>query len=248
MPVPDGEVTPETTREVPVKIRTVAAATAVLPLALASLAVTPSDDCRLVDVAGTPEDETDDIELCRTETWFHGPDEKVGNLQSLGLASGPTFDDQPPASVEGGSGSGKFSDSLLGSDGTVTFTGTYEGNIDNLAVTLYAFNFTSAELLGNHGAIVSLVVDGDTLYQTTADWDELAIRPEGDVLKRIDFAFPRLLEDVAVDSAEPHTVEVSIAALGGTDDAIYVWDAAEAPSGLTFNVTSSELFGYTQLG
>lgn len=230
-------------------MRAVAAATLVLPLALASLAVVdPAEDCRLVDVAGTPEDPTDDIELCRTPTWFHGPDEKVANLQSAGLATGPVFDDQPPASVESGSGSGMLSDSELGQDGTVTFTGEYAGNIDNLAVTLYAFNFTSDTAFPNHAAIISLDIDGETIYQTTVDWDEVTIIPEGDLLKRITFAFPNLLDSVSVDSAEPHTVEVSIASLGGTDDSIYVWDAAEAPSGLIFNVTSTELFGYTTLG
>ena len=110
-----------------------------------------------------------------------------------------------------------------------------------------------------YGAHLYVAVDGRTIYRTSdTSGDETPLRSGAvcyigplngcDPVKRIDFAIPDLLSDVDVDSGEPHTVEVSIAPGLFTDGVVFVWDAAEVPSGLTFNVMDDELTAYTLLG
>jgi hypothetical protein len=231
----------------------------VIPLVLVGgSAIAVDGDCRLIRGANTPEDPTDDVEVCRQDTWFHLTGSKVGNLAATGNQDFATFDTtKPTASVQTGAGGGhlanEFTQYALAQDDpahSAWFEGTFTGNIDNLAVELYLFT-AQDKILGVYGFLTTLIVDGNTLYQSDfVAGDAANLSPGGDAAQKIRFAFTDVYNALAANGLAgggQHTVQVSVSPYFVGDDAIYVYDTSEVPSGMIFNLEKADLGSYSQI-
>jgi hypothetical protein len=119
------------------------------------------------------------------------------------------------------------------------FTGSYTGDIDNLAVTMYLFSPGRTQDTGWYAGI-DLVVDGKTLV--TADVDGVPLTSGGNAVQKIDFTVANVHRAITRAGLETgpdveHDVELFISsyAIAGTT-AVLVYGTTEAPSSMTFNV------------
>jgi len=231
----------------------------VIPLVLVGGSALAADgDCRLIRGANTPEDPTDDVEVCRQDTWFHLTGSKVGNLAATGNQDFATFDTtKPTASVQSGAGGGhlanEFTQYVLAQDDpahSAWFEGTFNGKIDNLAVELYLFTGQNL-ILGSYGLLTTLIVDGNTLYQSDFVAGDVAnLSSGGDAVQKINFAFTNVYDTLlahGLAGADQHTVQLSVSPYFIGDDAIYVYDTSEVPSGMIFNLEPAGLGTYSQI-
>lgn len=240
--------------------------TIVLALALAASigAFADEHDCYVAEFG-----EDDEVEFCTQENFFKEAETKFSNLGRVdnelgaGVHSFPTWDEEPPAqSVTEGAGAG-----FLGSDGLrlllnaagphneahggATFEGTFDGDIDNLAVDLYFFMpFSNALGTTDHTIYLTVLVDGAPVYETTADeWDSIATSPSGDAVFLGQFALTDVHQRLRqFNMADRDSYEVTLHVQPifiDVDNVVYVFDTTEVPSGITFNAT--DLDGYTLL-
>lgn len=229
-----------------------------VPLVLVGGSALAADgDCRLIRGADTPDDPSDDVSVCRQDVWFHQAETKLGNLGATDQSGFPSWDTTKPAtSVAGGAGGGYIGeangDFLVEpylEETTATFEGTFTGNIDNAAVTLYLFAplYNTGELGEEYQLRTQIVVDDFQLYDSdflTGDFVKLS--SGGNAVLRIDFAFVNLFEALGVAEGE-HQIRLSVTPYFAVDDAMYVYDTSEVPSGIIFNLEPAELAAYTQL-
>lgn len=211
-------------------------------------------DCRLIRGADTVDDETDDVEVCRQDVWFHATDTKAGNL---GGATGfPAWDTTPPdTSVTGGAGGGSFATSALHQTGSphdenvaMVAEGGFTGVIDTLAVELYLFPPAGmAQSETTFRVDAQLTVDG----QAVANIADLTVPMEtaGDAVQRIRFAWTKLAGIIELWGLEldgDHDVRISVHGTGiATNGALFVYDTTEVPAGLVFNIDPADLEGIT---
>ena len=210
--------------------------------ALAVPAVGADGDCRLIRGAATPETD-DDVEVCRQDTWVHRATHPVGNI---GEATGyPRWDTtKPTASYQAGAGGGALgtsvTDILLTGDPHhgAHWEGSFTGPIDNLAISVYLIMPNGA--LGVHGLTPYLEIDGVEIYPGSEVVDP-AVTVVSDGVALAQFAFVDVYAamaafglDVAPDAE--HDVAITMSPFYFGDDGAYVWDAAEVPSGIIFNL------------
>lgn len=226
-----------------------------VPLMLVgSGALAANGDCRLIRGADTPLDPTDDVSVCRQDVWVHASDSKVGNLAE-GFATFNTT--KPTASYTTGAGAAfvanEFTQIVLAPDDpthTLRMTGTFTGHIDNLAAEVYLLT-PSGQAFSEYGLIATLTIDGTNLY--TSDFVEgnsANMTPAGDVAYKFKVAFTNLYEAMlsnGIDGSGTHTVDLGVAPYFFGDDAIYVYDAAEIPTGIIFNLEKSALGTYSEI-
>jgi hypothetical protein len=233
-------------------------ATSALVLSFGIPAGAQEASCRLIRGADTPDVTTDDVQVCRQNTWFHSGAVKLGNS---GAQTGtfPTFNSTPPAgSVATGNGGGYFASSSLHQGGsafdpagTATFDGTYTGDFDNIAVTMYLFNpAEDLQDIPTFAVNARLLVDGQNIFETGGA--EVKRTPGGQAVRRIDFAAVDLY--TALEQADPpltgpgkeHQIRFQVMGTGlATEAALFVYDATEAPSGMIFNIEPEKLADYT---
>lgn len=229
------------------------------PQALAAL---DAPGCRLIRGGDTPDDPSDDVTVCRQDVWFHqAPQSKVGNLGATGQAAFPSWNTTKPAvSVTGGAGGGyvghwvgDFLVEEYAPETTATFDGTYTGNIDNLAVTLYLFSpADSATSDTQYHFRTQLVVDGNQLYNSDfGNGDLVKISSGGQAVLRIDYAFVDVFgamqETGLAGDDKAHNIRLSVTPYFPGDEAMYVYDTSEVPSGMIFNLEPESLGSYTPL-
>jgi hypothetical protein len=208
----------------------------------------------LTGSAAIADEPTDPVESPFTEqqVYFHQADTKVGNLGALGYGTLPSWNTTAPASVTTGSGGGYLgniaSEIALGdhtAESGPTFEGAFTGPIDTLAVDLYAFaNPADAK----QGLRVQVLVDGEMVHED-GDAFDVPLKAGGQAAKQLNFAITGIdavMKSYGMDtSAErEHTVRINIVPFYVGDDAVYVYDAAEAPSGIIFNATAEKLGSY----
>lgn len=226
----------------------------VLPVLLLATAFspTPADvgDCTTIDDPRSTDTE-DTLELCESRAWFTSDNPaKADNLASVGVTDFPTWDDSEPASVTTGSGAGflgQYQTSLVtGPDSTsgVTYVGTVDGALDALAVEQYIFT-ASEELNGQYGIILTVEVNGRTVYASDfVEGDFAPIEAGGDAVKVFRFALTDVLtEGQAYEGTQEITINITPYFF--FDEGIFVYDAAEAPSNITFN--PGDLTGFATL-
>ncbi|MGH2691038.1 MAG: hypothetical protein ACRDHM_00855 [Actinomycetota bacterium] len=232
-----------------------------LPVALLVALGVPASaqeaSCRLIRGAQTPDDPTDDVQVCRQDVWFHQAETKLGNAAALGQGSFPSFNTtRPTTSVTGGAGGGYLGSSVTHQQGepfdprlTATFDGTFTGDIDTLAVTVFMFNPPEdAQSLPTYAVNTRLVVDGEAVVETGGA--EVKRSAGGQAAKRIDFAFVNVyqtLKDLGLNGADrQHQVRFQVQGTGlATEAALFVYDTSEVPSGLVFNIEPENLASYT---
>jgi hypothetical protein len=238
--------------------RILVASALLLPLGLPATAQEAS--CRLIRGADTPEDPADDVQVCRQDVWFHQAENKFGNAAAFDQGSFPSFDTtKPSASVTTGAGGGYLGSSATHQNGepfdprlTATFDGTFTGDIDTLAATIYMFNPPEdAQDLPTFAINTRLVVDGEEIVATGGA--EVKRTPDGQAARRIDFAFTNIystLEALGLSGADrEHQVRFQVQGTGlATEAALFVYDTSEVPSGLIFNIEPENLGSYTVAG
>jgi len=216
----------------------------------------PPAGCRWIRGTDTPEDHTDDVYVCRQNTWIHttiSADSKLGNLAGFGQGSLPSWDTRMPTEPMTSSSSGfyvtnsAFHQLVAPQDprGSFVAQGTYTGVIDNVAVDLYAFvSPTYSQDLN-----LELVVDGEPILAATVV--DVRNTTVGN-LRRIRYAFTNLYDAMAQlgmsnQNETVHTLKLAANGVYIIDDPmVFAYDATEAPAGVVFNhdaLTSA----YTQL-
>jgi hypothetical protein len=167
----------------------------------------------------------------------------------------PTWSEDEPASVTTGAGCGKVDEPLF--NGTrprspyqFTFAGLYTGNLDTLNVTLYTTDagmsrltdgamklavratvdgmslFGVTENTGTTGTVVFSPAEGKVTATPVATGDTGAVRAVTFSITGIDLLLP--------DDDTTHYVQLDVRDDANLDNHVWMWGAAEAPSGLVF--------------
>jgi hypothetical protein len=233
----------------------------VLPLTLTLLVVavlvTPAGAQEVVDDPCA--DEAGTITYPVTRVWFHEGETKVGNLADRSDQAPAPFDTTAPAtSVTGGAGAGALSttgatESLVADTAnTARFAGTVEGCLDTLLVEMYAFQPTNRT--GTSGSLAesqhsfggALTIDGTRIELLGPIESKTVPNPGGSATYRIRYAITDIRErmerkGLTLDGLHEIGLEMT-AWYVNTDNAVYVWDTTEVPSGMTFNGTVDETY------
>lgn len=226
----------------------------VLPVVLLATAFGPTpaevEDCVTVDDPRSTDPDVS-LELCESQAWFTSANPaKADNLASVGASDFPTWDDSEPASVTTGSGAGflgQYQTSLVtGPDATsgVTYVGQVEGALADFAVEQYIFT-AAEEVNGSYGIVLTVEANGRTVYASDfVEGDFAPIEAGGDAVKVFRFAVTDLLVEAgAYEGMQDLTINITPYFVG--DEGIFVYDAAEAPSSITFN--PADLTGFAKL-
>lgn len=227
-------------------------------LALAAPALGAPGDCRLIRGATTPDDLGDDVSVCRQDVWIHQADIKAGNAAAIGQDTSPSWDTtRPTASVQSGAGGGYLNPAAVSQNvlsrsdprATPTFRGTFTGNLDNIAATLYLFN-PGRQTSPNQGAWIRLSIDGFVVYQSSAV-DRTPLATAGNALQKTEFALTDIYDRmralrIETGSETTHAVELQISGwFSANDNSVYVYDTTEAPAGLVFNLEPTSLNAFS---
>lgn len=205
-------------------------------------------DCRQIE---------DAAQVCRLDVWLHKAETAAGNLGATGETAYPSWNTTRPTGNAGGGYAGHwggdFAVEEYQSGSTATFEGSFKGNLDNAAVTLYLFapGYSAQGLPGYH-LRTQIVVSGRQLY--TSDFtngDVVKITKAGEAVFKIEYAlvnlYPGLKASGQAGDANPHQIRLSVTPYLAGDEAMFVYDSAEVPSGIVFNLEPSGLGAYTQL-
>lgn len=228
-----------------------AAALTVLPLAISALAFDQADEvCRTVDpdgVAGS----ADDHELCTVTGFITGTTTKAGNASYV--PSSPqavaSWDETPPTTAfSAGGGSGYLSSNGGNNSGMAkaVYEGTFEGELDSIEFDLYVL-FRPDVLIQPDDIKIQLEAreSGSDAWTTILplsgqfDVDAEYLGGSTQILWRQDFGLTGLRKaltwaglggDISRDlrvTIVPHFID--------SGNWVYVHDATEVPSALTFN-------------
>jgi hypothetical protein len=194
---------------------------------------------------------TDGPQYCEQQVWFTPAETKAGNLGATGATGFPSWSTEAPKqSVAQGAGGGYGTVGVTrqqqGTSDPSTgalFQGTFTGDLNNLAVTMYLFAPGRQEEAGypNYYAGIDVVVDGKTVFQTDADG--IPLTSGGRAVQKIDFAVDGLQKaidkaGVATGPDVKHDVELYLTSYSlVTSTALIVYGTTEAPSSMTFNVS-----------
>ena len=198
------------------------------------------------------------VTVCRQDAWFHASDQRLGNVSAT-----PSWSTAKPADAipTGGAAYGTMRLVDIADPGNTatapTFTGTYTGTLDNLAVTIYTTSLYTA-LGGSNSLIGRLTVDGETIVTSGEDADvEVSNVPVDQHTTSMSFAFTNLANGlmgtgVANSATTKHDITVQfVNKYWGDSNFLMVYDAADYPSGLVFNLETNpddgSLPGYTEM-
>jgi hypothetical protein len=224
---------------------------ALVPLALTALLVSPLG---ADEAAPCADAETGELVLTPQQTYIHQAQTKAGNLAALGATDFPSWNTTAPTqSVQQGAGggyAGNFALVFTGQDDAVaglTLEGTFAGCVDTMLVELYAFlptNRTGTSGKLNESPLVvytSLEIDGETLLLNSQVETKTVPNTKGSATYRSRYAFTNIHEallDFGLDPAAEHTIRVNATPrFANTNNAVFVYDTTEVPSGILFNGT-----------
>lgn len=212
---------------------------------------------------GTAEDpcydaESEQYTFEEQQVWFHEGETKVGNLGSAGVTDYHSWDTTPPQrSVQDGGGAGalgNFAGSTGGQEDSpfdATLEGTFTGCIDTALVELYAFlptnrTSTAGDLEENpHNLQPELYIDDRQVVFPAETEVKTELNGEGPTY-RLRFAVTGIHAAIVRGDLDPtaeHTIRLKVTPEhANTDNAIYVWDTTEVPSGIIFNGTPDETY------
>lgn len=208
-------------------------------------------------VAAADEHEPDEPVFARRDVWFHAADHRVGNLHGGAFGQRlPSWDtNKPTASQPLGAGAvyaaspSAWLTTLWGITSPhdprsgPTFAGTHTGDLENMAVELYAYMPT------NHFQFPAALsfdfrIDGEqVLFQdeTTASWGINAQRLNSEGLYSIKFVLTNLykaMQEFGMDVADDkvHDVYLNVTTFYLGTESVFVFDSAQAPAGAVFNL------------
>lgn len=196
----------------------------------------------------------------RSEAWVHATDVPVTNIEAS-QGTFPTWDDsKPTASQPFGAGGAYVANnySFMGGEqhdpaNHFTMAGQVTGELDTMGVTLYGHKPVGA-LCSDFNLGFELEIDGEQiLYQAQSEPSaDIMTTQVGDNLYSAHFAFTRLHEAMELYGIETgpdvtHEIYVNVANFYICDEVVWVYDSAEAPAGIVFNVADNELRRYTNI-
>ena len=228
---------------------------ALVPLALLLVAAVTPGTCRLIRGASTP-DPADDVSVCRSDVWIHQGSQRIGNPAGAGQGTFPSWNGTQPTG-EFGAGAGGATVTHWGPSVTdanhapTTFIseGTVTGNIDNLAATLYLSAPIGETVYGDLYPHIRLSVDGQVVYEGGDDIGYLLpLSSSGTGVASIRFALTGLYDVIGQenDPAKEHTVRLLIRGWTQGDEAVFLYDAGDVPSGFVFNIEPNKMGAYTK--
>lgn len=199
--------------------------------------------------------------FCPSQAWFHKSDSRIANQ----AATLPSWDATKPAAAFQSAGAFYFSlrpvDIFASSPKTrPTFTGTYTGKLENLALTVYESSPVYVALGGVPPVYTSLTIDGKLAFENSAAADP-EIKPAGekvdDKVTAARWVYTGLDERLTKNKkpnteTTVHTITISFAnKYYGDGNFAMLFDGTEYPSGLKFNVKpdpdSLAIDGYTEV-
>jgi hypothetical protein len=214
--------------------------------------------CRYIRGMSTPEDHTDDVYICREQTWIHKGTQQLGNLAGQGQSTLPSWNTTPPAGDIQSAGvylaSSEYDIFVAAGDPTAraTFQGTFTGTLDTLSFQMYLrdlFNETNGNSLG---AEIYLEIDGEIIHDNyTTAAIELPLKTDGD-FRRVDVAFTNLydyMKSLGLDTSptKQHTIKLGLVGwFFPASETAFFFDAVDVPSGIAFNPEGT-LSGYTKI-
>jgi len=223
-----------------------AVALAALTAAVASgPSVAAPGECRAL-LAGDPPAPTGET-VCRQDAWFRAAGgQRVANAPGAAV---PSWNTTKPTQAfsSGGAVYGALRPvDMLESSPQVrpTFTGTYKGTLDNIAVSAFQSSIYSA-LGGDMAIYTRLTIDGEVVFENAAAADpqvDVPLTQTDDRTVRMDFAWTNLASTlrslgIANGPDAQHTITLSfVNKYYGDSNFLMYFDAAEYPSGVTFNL------------
>lgn len=195
------------------------------------------------------------------ETWFHGTSTKVTNIDARNGVV-PTWDGtKPTASHPYGAGSVYLANQgFAGSAGQnadgFSAKGKFTGDIENWAVTLYGYLPTNKGLPCGMSLAYDLKIDGTVILdqkQSAPSNPSATTEAVNDDLYRVRFALTNIykaMQDSGLETGPgiEHTIELTALNFYLCQEAVWVYDSAEAPAGSTFNLLDSKrLRAYTKV-
>lgn len=132
----------------------------------------------------------------------------------------------------------------------VELVGSLSGALDVITIDLHVASALDAAAAGQqgHSYVAQLVVDGRTVYRSTADEHSWLVPGQpGQVGRLLRLAFTDIQVDG--DRSTVHNVAMSVAPAGVQDAGVYLWGTPDSPSRLTANPKSVDagLGGYAVL-
>jgi hypothetical protein len=225
----------------------------------AGTAVGAVGDCRAVMSQDDPPVPTG-VTVCRQDAWYHQAQQRLSNAPNSGTPSWNTT--KPTAAFQSGGaiyGALRPIDMVSSSQNVrPTFTGTFTGSLDNIAITYYSSSLYTATG-GANALYTKLTIDNKAIFQNASTDPEIKV-PVAHVDQKSDvssFAFTNLAgalkaAKTANTPTTVHTISVSfVNKYYGDSNFVMYYDATEYPSGQIFNLEpdpdSGGLAGYTEV-
>lgn len=198
--------------------------------------------------------------------YYHcGGGTKLKNVDYAQGGLSPWSTAPPAGSAEDGNGCGQLDPSALrntmasGGSTDAAYGGTYTGNLQNMTIEMHLLGHSPANATTDTMTVTPwLVIDGETfLADTTMLTNVPMVSENSGATRKIEFSITNLgkvteikdpqgnvtgltLTGLAKESASgEHEIQLNVRVRGvGAENALWVWDATEVPSGITFNDTT----------
>lgn len=194
------------------------------------------DGCRLVDVAGTPDEPDDDVMLCEQQLFVRAGDAPLSNAASAVFST-----EAPSAAPVGGAGlGGSASDIAVQGDPAhgLEVNGTFTGAVDTIDVEVYLLMPNGAR--ERHGTTPTVELDGFDVGGQMID-TTVSEGPHGTTVAtfRIDNVLT-LWEalDYTYDPAAEHTLRLNLSPYYIGDDGAYLYDGTDVPTKVVLNAAA----------
>lgn len=199
--------------------------------------------------AGAHHDGTEEQPTLRTERVYFkcAGDQKVQNIPAL-QGNYPTWSTEPPpGSFTAGNGCGQYENLLSVNNNSdnpydLVVRGTFTGNLDTINVEAHNVYLGSPRVAPPFFLGARLFVDGELRYSTPLN-SPIEIFPvvsETGISEKIALSFTGIgLKNEHGDGTIEREVKLHLISYNEYQS-IWVWDASEVPSGLTFNPETLE--------
>lgn len=211
-------------------------ATAAVAMAPATTEDEPAvdEDCRLVDIADTPDDPADDITLCEQQLFVRAGDAPLSNAASA------VFSTQAPSAVPvGGAGlGGSVTDIVVQGEPEhgLEVNGTFTGAVDTIDVEVYLL-MPAGTAFGSHGTTPVVELDG---FDVAGELIDTTVAPGPNNTAVATFRIDGLLDlwgllGFSYDQSVEHTLRLNLSPFYVGDDGAYLYDGTDVPSNVVLN-------------